>query len=330
MYFPRKSIKLIRYLCVWRVNGSLVHLPNELARELARVLAELIVTHLPTRAASAWRKQLDAWHEYQKSLHNSQQKMPPMPETLWPLQAVLLPYPGKRSYGRGELIFWELKLLGSSADHAFFLEVILPAMEEAGYTSDRRWNCRNSLWGRFDIEAIYIAKGLRWEPLVEAGRLNLRSRVTPAQWAKNYDDTPQQTTRTCLRWITPVDLDYTKISKSRFSAGDESSGRHPLLTGVLNSLVARLNQVLSTKTLVLEDFLNPRQEKRLHTAFTLASGTLLQSHTLINAPSKQPGHLIGTQDFMPIPPDLLPYLDLAAILHIGTHTQFGCGTFILT
>ncbi len=338
MYFPRKSIKLIRYLCVWRVNGSLVHLPNDLAIELARVLAELIAAHLPTRTASAWHKQLDAWHEYQKSLHNSsQQKILPIPETLWPLQAVFLPYPGKRSYGRGELIFWELKLFGSSADHAFFLEVILPAMEEAGYTSDRRWNHRNSLWGRFDIEAIYIAKGPRWEPLVKAGRLNLRCRTTSTQWAKNHDDTPPQTTRTCLRWLTPVDLDYTKISKSQFSAEfqvtnaeDEPNDGPPSLLDVLNALTVRLNQVLSVKNLVLEDYLTPKQEKRLHAAFTLASDILPQSHTLIGAPNNQPGRLIGTQDFMPIPLDLLPYLDLAAILHIGTHTQFGCGTFVLT
>ncbi|MCP4697577.1 MAG: hypothetical protein GY862_12115 [Gammaproteobacteria bacterium] len=339
MYFPRESIKLIRYLCVWRVNGSLVHLPNGLATELARVLAELIAARMPTQAASAWHKQLNAWREYQISLHNPQQKTLPIPETLWPLQAVFLPYPGKRSYGREELIFWELKLLGSSADHAFFLEAILPAMEEAGYTSDPRWKRHNSLWGRFDIDAVYIAKGPCWEPLAEAGRLNLHCRATPAQWTENHDDTSQQTPRTRLRWITPVDLNRAKILKPQFSTDEEIQeknmenelGGEPLLTDVLNALTARLTQVLSMRNhLALEDFLNPEQQERLQTAFTLASGLLPQSHTLISAPSKQPGSLIGTQNFMPIPPDLLPYLDLAAILHIGAHTQFGCGTFVLT
>jgi hypothetical protein len=42
-----------------------------------------------------------------------------------------------------------------------------------------------------------------------------------------------------------------------------------------------------------------------------------------------PGEWIGAQLFARIPPRLLPYLELASVLHVGKHTHFGCGTFVL-
>ena len=55
----------------------------------------------------------------------------------------------------------------------------------------------------------------------------------------------------------------------------------------------------------------------------------LQEHTLEPAPRDWPGRWIGAQSFTKISPRLLPYLELASILHIGKHTHLGCGTFAL-
>ena len=43
----------------------------------------------------------------------------------------------------------------------------------------------------------------------------------------------------------------------------------------------------------------------------------------------QPGCWIGKQIFSLIPDHAIPYLILASIFHIGAHTHFGCGTFLV-
>ena len=53
-------INLIRYLIVWRVNASLVHLPRYLPTELSAVLGRLIAERLPLPQAREWRKALAA------------------------------------------------------------------------------------------------------------------------------------------------------------------------------------------------------------------------------------------------------------------------------
>jgi hypothetical protein len=42
-------------------------------------------------------------------------------------------------------------------------------MEAAATTSDERWRQSRTLWGRFDVQAIYVARGVRWEPVVADG-----------------------------------------------------------------------------------------------------------------------------------------------------------------
>jgi hypothetical protein len=50
----------------------------------------------------------------------------------------------------------------------------------------------------------------------------------------------------------------------------------------------------------------------------------------LEAASKDwPGCRVGSQVFEGISWRLLPYLELASILHIGRLTHFGCGTFVL-
>jgi hypothetical protein len=320
----RDSIKLLRYLCVWRVNSSLVRVPHLFHQELPWVLGQLIAEHLPTREARPWNKHLERWREY---LHQNAQanrygrRRPEMPEAIWPFQAVFFPYPGKHTYGRYEPILWELKLLGNSADHLFFLEVILPAMEAAGYTKDSRWHQRNTLWGRFDIDAVYVARGREWDPLVENGEVDLRYVPTPRQWTEAHLDIPD-TSFTELHWITPFAL----MSKD----GQSPDPGAPSMSMLLQALIVRLQEILASQhkgTADLWNWLDEAQASQLRTALAQAEHVQLCQHTL--EPAGVPGQRQGVQTFSPIPASLLPYLDLAAMLHLGKGTQFGYGSFVM-
>lgn len=354
MYFPPDSIKLLRYLCVWRVNASLVRIPAHFNLELPRVLGRLIAEHLPTRVAGQWNKHLAAWEEYQKNCARAERegrRPPRMPEAIWPLQAVFLPYPGKRTYGRGEPILWELKLLGNSADHTFFLEIILPAMEEAGYTKDQRWNQYNSLWGRFDIDSLYVARGDHWEPLAQGGNLDLRYRPTPTQWAEGRSLPAEASAHYSeLHWLTPFDFatpaeaflkqlhcvpTHDDYADSEAEADLDPYTEHyatPFMQILMEALLTRLERIMESQhkgPVNIWNLLEDEQEAHFRAALSQTDKVLLHRHKLERSPRNAPGRLQGSQEFDPIPPVLLPYLDLASILHVGEYTQFGCGSFIL-
>jgi hypothetical protein len=213
------QVNLLRYLIVWRVNGSQVQLPRCLPVEISQVLASLIAERLPSQQAKPWRKAVAGWETLpdeagqvgagQAGAGQVGAGLRPAPTIWpgWPIEAVVWPYPGKRAYGQGEPLLWELKLLGAAADHGLFLEMILPAMEAAATTTDERWRRARSLWGRFDIQAIYAARGPRWEPFVTDGRLDLAYRPTPSQWAEGFTfeaDGKRRYHR--LSWLTPFDF----------------------------------------------------------------------------------------------------------------------------
>ncbi len=342
-----KPINLIRYLIIWRVNRSLVRLPRCNPAEFSLVLGTIIANRLPIREASPWRKALAPWDDYQgKALNlprnptpgNDDSKLTTIPEAAWPIETVLLVYPGKMSYGQDELILWELKLLGERADHGFFLEFILPALEEAGSTSNPQWYHQHSPWGRFDIDTVYAARGPHWEPLVEHGQLDLRYQPTPTQWAEGltFGLTAASSLRR-LTWLTPFDLGETLV-------GADHSGRPvkkdeiptcdvPTLQSILEALLARMARLLPGKYNTPGDvwnILSPEDQAALFEAIGRADDTRLRSHELVPASKYWPGRWIGQQTFSTIPPLLLPYLELASILHIGKQTHFGCGTFIIT
>ncbi len=354
-----RSISLLRYLIVWRVNRSLVQLPRCLSTSLSLTLGTIIAERLPTQQARDWRKALAAWESPQaagpvgpllppplrrpaagKGKAGQENEEPPslegpFPETGWPLRSVLLPYPAKRAYGQGELILWELKLLGPDADHGLFLETILPAMEAAATTSDERWHRPRTLWGRFDVHAIYVAHGPRWEPLVRDGRLNLGYQPTPTQWAEGLPafggdlplgETPRAPWRQ-LNWITPFDLPADGAKD--VGAADAP----PTLDKILDALLARLPAALPGKRPTVEQARALFPADELAAAQQEAAAAQLsadQYQALTPAPKGWPGRWAGTQTFQRIPPRLLPYLELAAILHVGRYTHFGCGTFILS
>ncbi|MBM4465465.1 MAG: CRISPR system precrRNA processing endoribonuclease RAMP protein Cas6 [Chloroflexi bacterium] len=328
-----KPIKLIRYLLVWRVTGALVLVPRCLSAEISLVLGTIIANRLPTREARPWHKALAPWDEHGGLSLVGKEKPTRLPEASWPMETVLFVYPGKRTYGQGELMLWELKLLGESADHGLFLEVILPAMEEAGSVSEPQWQRQNVLWGRFDVHSIHVARGPQWEPIVSDGRLDLDYRATPVQWAEGLTfDQRSERVFDRLTWLTPFDLGDDPKSKIE-NRKSKIESQAPTLRRVLESLIARMSQLLPGKHHTPEDVwsvLSEEERASFQAVLEQAARIPIRHKTLRPAPKRGPGRWIGTQTFPSIPHPLIPYLELASILHIGKQTHFGCGTFVIS
>jgi hypothetical protein len=317
------SINLNRYLIVWKVNRSLVRLPPFLSVELSLVLGSLIAGRLPTQEARPWRKAMAKWADYVQAVFEDSKRDVPVPEAEWPIEAVLSVYPGKSVYGQGETILWELKLIGNSADHNLFLEVILPAMEDASTTNIHHWNRPNSLWGRFDVHAVYAAHGSRWEPVVQAGKLDLNYHPTPTQWADGLelDPIPDRTLDT-IAWLTPFDLDLANAKQNKA----------PTLQQIIEALAVRLGKFIPGKPHTTADVwstLSEADQAALQAAIAQAAEFPVRKEKIERAPKNWPGRWIGSQTFLFIPDSLVPYLELASILHLGKQTHFGCGTFTL-
>ncbi|MCR4406113.1 MAG: CRISPR system precrRNA processing endoribonuclease RAMP protein Cas6 [Anaerolineae bacterium] len=316
------------------MNGPLVWLPGCFSTELSLVLGTIIADRLPTQEARRWHKALEPWGEYSKDIG----RLKTVPDVSWPIETVLFVHPNnKRAYGSDELILWELTLLGKSADHGLFLEILLPAMEEAATTTDPRWHSQNSLWGRFDIYAVYAARGATWETVVQEGKLDLHYRATPSQWAEGLTFDPQ-TKRVFdrLTWITPFDLSTGRKGKAHAFPGKKKTPpaqEVPNLQRLLESLITRMSLFLPGKHNTPADVwnsLNPEERYSLQAAMEQAARIPIHHHDLHPAPKNWPGRWTGTQVFPSIPTPIIPYLELASILHIGRQTHFGCGTFVIT
>lgn len=321
-------VNLLRYLITWRVNSAFVWQPHCFSVDLALMLGSIISDRLATAEAGPWRKAMTPLlHHHQQQQQLKKKKISPPPQP-WPIAAVLLPYPTKIAYGEGELIMWELKLLGKDADHGLFLELILPAMEEASYKVDTLWPRQNRVGGRFDVYGVAVARGLRWEALVHEGRLNLRYRATAVQWLENLTFAPA-TSRLLnkLDWFTPFAYDH------RVAGAAPAGGTAPSLHVILESLLWRIADVLpgkhNTPAHVLAS-LNAEQTAALQAAQAEAAEYAIIEQHLLAPKLHWPGDLIGTQFFSkPFSPTLLRYLELASILHVGKYAHYGCGTFRL-
>jgi hypothetical protein len=320
MFIPKETIKAIRYLCVWRVNSTLVRLQEPLSVNIAYVLATLMSERMSTRVARSWTKNLNSF--------DSQN----IPELLWPIDSAIVPYPSKVTLGQGETIMWELKLFGEDADHEFFLETILPAMEDASVIKDHRWYARNSLWGHFDIDSVYVCHGNKWKPLVEQGSLDLKYHPTPWQWYEvdeiQFSKDVKNITFKHLYWLTTFDLSPEAASDIDV---EQDSGR--ALTRVVEAVIERMNFLLKVSKRTNETiwtFLDKEQDEYLNQALENSENIIHGYHDLEPAPKKYPARWRGTQHFpTKIPSLFLPYLNIASILHIGRYTQYGCGTFLL-
>lgn len=331
-------ISINRYLIVWRVNSSLAYIPGYLSLELSRVIGSIIAQRLPSSEKTAWKKTLDPLiKHHDASIKNRRRKSVPIPDVAWPINSTLLVYPGKRTYGKDELIFWELKLLGEHADHGLFLEVILPAMEEAGFSSDPKWNQKNRLWGHFDILHVYAARGNSWEPIVHDGKLDLRYRVTPFQWGENLKFKPTSSHHfSRLNWMSPFDFVDVVSNLGKF----DFSIKHltllvnsaPTLPLILLSLIFRIEELLHGRSKnpdSVGDFLSEEDRATFHQALEAVARISITKDNTRQAPTNWPGKYFGVQQFRGIPRSVIPYLELASILHIGKQTHFGCGTFVI-
>jgi hypothetical protein len=263
--------------------------------------------------------------------------VPPAP---WPIEAVFFPYPVKQTYGLGEPILWELKLMGEAADHGFFLERILPALETtATHPPEGMQTKSTAFWGHYQIHAIYAARGARWEPFVEEGELDFDHYPTPVQWREGLELGAQKNytrSRRLLVWLTPFDLGPKPYVPPRHGRRRKKIPRSdvPTVEDLIQALMVRVAHLLPDKYATPEDAwaLIPEEEQdHIREAIArLRQRSKSQNYQIQKPPSGCFGQWHGTQKLAePIPETLLPYLELASILHVGHHTHFGCGTFIL-
>ncbi len=323
---------LLRYLIALRVSGPLVRLLDHPAAEFSLALGTAIADSLPTSDARPWRKALANWED----CFNDRSKRGPLlgirgfqgpPDVSWPIDAVFFFYPHKRHYGRGEPILWELKLLGDAADHAFFLEVILPALETLGREGVPGRQYVNCLWGHFDVDSVYVASGDRWDPLVREGRLDLAYRPAPDQWARGWEEKRRKSGGgRSLTWLSPVEL---QPGRSLYDPPADA----PLPGHILEAFTHRLSALLFGRHYDIDAFwsmLDDGEALAFIAATREAADIGVIRDDLEQIPRPWPGRWTGVQVFdRAVSGDLFGYLALASLVHIGRYPHFGCGTFIM-
>ncbi len=318
------STKLIRYLIAWRVNTSMVRLPLDFSALLSKTLSKAIADRLSTKDARVWRKCLDTERQqmFNASATGGTNIKDNYPETPWPIHAIILPHTSKRNYGHNETILWELKLIGDNADHGFFLEAILPAMEQLSFEPKGRLN----VWGHFDIQHIWVANGNAWDPLIVDGQLNLRYHPKPLQWSSHFSErtyTREMTHQKNLVFLTPFEFAPQHV-------GQMKDQFLPDMTILLESLIRRWSFFTSSKIQKeIWDLLPASILSEVKKAWETASTMKIQSYNISPALKDAPGLWKGELQYREIPFFLLPYLDMAAILHVGHKTHYGCGTFVM-
>ncbi len=325
-------IDIIRYLFILRVNNSLVWAPRYLSTEFSAVLGAAIAERLPTRRARPWRKTMAPWGSDLASVHTRRDFRKIMLEKPWPIDAVLFWHPNQRTFGKGAPILLELKLLGDSADHDMFLEVILPTMEYLGATLKCGDRQSTSIWGHFDIQSVYTAKGPAWKPLIRDGKLDLRRKVYATQWRRGLTFTPRAPAPPRhMTWLTTFDI--PGCGARRGPDKRLTLKRPPSLQSILEAYLERMNRLLANGRRSAEEvkaMLDLDGEASLDEALAMAARIPVLKYAITEAPGRSPAPWTGSQTFAaPIPREILPYLGLASLLHIGPGAHYGCGTFTL-
>jgi len=317
---------LLRYLFVWRVHRPAVRFRTPAPADIACTLGCHIADRLPSVQAKPW---IEALSFAKSTIFQFDRKSGiSLIENPWPLSAAILVYPVKHFYGQDELIFWELKLMGQSADHSLFLEIILPAVESLSQKSVGLHSNRFSVWGSFDIQSVYVAKGHHWVPLVDSGKLDLRRRYSTRMWCKDLHfnhrlGLPLKR----LEWMTPVCLPLLPDRKP------SQKVTAPQLKHILDAWLIRASQLILGRWGTPEKLIAGMDDDTRRDwleAIELARQISVLRAELVSSPKYGKNMREGAQYFMtPVPEKLIPYLNLAAIFHVGQFTHYGCGTFAL-
>ncbi len=324
------SIDLLRYRVFLRVNAAYANVNSALPMRLSYALGQSILAQISLgRDGRRWRSALSAWEErgWPGVLRKAKKAVRPLwPAIRWPVETILAVYPGKRVYGQGEFVSLEIKLLGPRASHAFFLEYLLPALENLGYAASAPWSRAHGLLGHFDIAHVYVARGLEWEPVVQNGEVDLRLQPDTRQWASGWPfESPAGTETLGIAWVSPY---APAVTNARRIAP-------PSLADVLAACVERLAELSPQAAGEVEALwrqLEPAEQVALLEAVEQTRRIGVSQYTLKRVRSKdgQPPGLEGEQRFdAAIPAAAVPYLELGSILHIGAYTHFGYGTFRL-
>ena len=325
-------IKLLRYRVFLSVASVGVRLRQGTLAELSWLLGEGIRERVAQgNETRRWRRALTPWEEsgWAWAMRGIYKRFPVWPEIRWPVETIFLFLPRKRFYGKGELLSFEIKLIGERADHSFFLEYILPALESLGYTLPS-WPQRASylLWGHFEVRHVYVARGLRWEPVVQDGEVDLRLRPQPDQWMEGWpSEAPPGRTSSTIRWSRPF------VTENMIGRARPAKPVPPTLSTLLAACVERMADLLTEGDVAaLWQELSPDEQADLMDAVEQARSVAVARHTLQSKRRSRgiPVNLEGEQTFAgPIPPVVIPYLELGSILHIGRYLHFGYGTFRL-
>ncbi len=327
------KLDILRYLIVIKFKGTLANVPISFSGEFLSIVGNAVADRLPTVQARPWRKSLAEWNESGGFLGAHRNKDAEIPLHPWPIEAVAVKYQHKRSYGYDELVFLELKLIGNAADHGFFLEVLLPAMEEAGRTPIEEARHSNRLWGAYEISAVYIASGSKWRPIAEEGSIDLDYRPKPNQWIEDLKLVRTDGSRMLdkITWLTPFDPYPQEVDGEDVPVKLEKGLPRPDV--IFDQLMIRLNSLTPGKGESLERLLDGFTEEEI----LLFEGARDVSRRIpvLRTDARQTNHfgrrrMMGTQIFATsIPGHIIPFLTLASILHIGRYTQYGFGTFII-
>jgi hypothetical protein len=139
----------------------------------------------------------------------------------------------------------------------------------------------------------------------------------------------------CLSWLSPFDLREGRGEDGvpAEEAGGAASGKAPTLLRILEALIFRVETLITSRRDVswdIQGVLTPEERSQLQDDLEQARGVSLLFKHLRPPPKNWPGRWTGTLVFDFIPPPLIPYLQLASVLHVGRQTHFGCGTFALS
>ena len=306
----------------------MVRLPIAFPAVLSKTLGNVIADRLSTKDARRWRKTIDIERQqlFNASATGASHYTNDYPESYWPIHSIILSHTLKRNYGLNENIFWELKLIGDDADHGFFIETILPAMEQLSCEVSKDRLSRMNVWGHFDIQNVWIANGNSWESLITDGNLNLRYHPHPLQWNSHFSEQTYHRgmlEQKKLVFLTPFEFEHQNL-------GHINDQFVPGMSQILESLIRRWIYYTSYRIQKdIWDLVPSSILVEVKQALETACNMRIDSYQITPALNDEPGSWKGELTYNKIPFFLLPYLDMAAILHVGNKTHYGCGTFTM-